>query len=103
KSRFLAAHGMKRVMVSQRLRCVFHVGNNKGSVKASTSATLPWGFRSKTKGRRTLSQVVFSTKPIMLLMRPGGKRHGAPAGVASKREFSCIQTHYGCKHRCTEF
>jgi hypothetical protein len=40
-----------------------------------------------------LSQVVFSTKLIMLLMRPGGKRHGAPAKVASKREFSCIQFH----------
>ena len=40
-----------------------------------------------------MSQVVFSTKLIMLLMRPGGKRHGAPAGLASKREFSCIQFH----------
>jgi hypothetical protein len=40
-----------------------------------------------------LSQVVFSTNPIMLLMRPGEKRHGAPAGVASKREFSSIQSH----------
>lgn len=40
-----------------------------------------------------MSQVVFSTNPIMLLMRPGEKRHGAPAGVASEREFSSIQSH----------
>lgn len=40
-----------------------------------------------------MSQVVFSTNLIMLLMRPGEKRHGAPAGVASQREFSCIQFH----------
>jgi hypothetical protein len=62
------------------LRVVLGVPKKMEGALAIELGDAPWGFRSKTKGRSTLSQVVFSTNLIMLLMRPGEKRHGAPAG-----------------------